>query len=256
MTEKTTLSPEDEAAAICGLLAAHEDATSLLDPPADQALSRSAVYRIQSAVCDRRGPIAGFKTGRQVGEATPVMAPIMANRLYGGGTRIPAAHSRLRGVELEIGFRLISTPPPVDASDFDARMRACSEIVVALEIVESRLRDQDGVHPSWKLADAQVNGGLVIGEVRSLTGAGDLSRRTVRLMADEHVLHEGEAEVPGGDAFDTWLAFVRTVGNHCGGLQVGHVVITGSLTGVDFVAAGQTISGQIHGLGSVDISFA
>ncbi|MFU8779008.1 MAG: 2-keto-4-pentenoate hydratase, partial [Roseovarius sp.] len=69
-------------------------------------------------------------------------------------------------------------------------------------------------------------------------------------------LLDGAAQVPGGDAFATLCALVRALGEHCGGLREGHVVITGSLNGLPWVQAPIVAQGNIAGLGSVTMTLA
>lgn len=244
-----------ESALIAALLAAHDNTGPPVVPAIGQPLDATAIRRIQAAVCNARGPVAGFKCGRQIDEAVPIMAPILASRLYSNGATIPASHSRLRGVELEIGFRVIEPLPVLDGMiDRDA-VKACVRVAVALEIVESRLLDHEQAPPSWKLADLQSNGGLVVSTASVTTWPTALQRAGVRLEVNGRILHDRVAEVPGGDAFDTFVAFARHVGEHCGGLQPGQTVITGSLTGVDYLQPGDVVKGSIDALGDVNVRF-
>src|SRR3546814_4924054 len=54
------------------------------------------------------------------------------------------------------------------------------------------------------------------------------------------VLIDGPATMPGGNPFDLLAELVRSCGNHCGGLQRGQIVTTGSFTGMRFFAAGRS----------------
>jgi 2-keto-4-pentenoate hydratase len=222
------------------------------DGPADEA----EALAVQPLVAARLGPVGGFKTGRRDPAAVPLMAPIPADVVLPSGTTPDPATSRLRGVELEIGFRFDADPPPTDAPDFEARLRAAVTALPCLEIVESRLSDPDAAGALWRLADNQINGALVTGAPCAGWRDLGLALPAVTLRIGGVVVVEGAVATPGGCAFATLSAFVRTVGGHAGGLRRGHVVITGSLTGLRYAAAGDAVEGEIAGLGRVGTRFA
>src|SRR3546814_17110613 len=76
------------------------------------------------------------------------------------------------------------------------------------------------------------------------------------LTADGAVLIDGPATMPGGNPFDLLAELVRSCGNHCGGLQRGQIVTTGSFTGLRFFAAGTTVTGRIAGWPVLGVPFA
>jgi len=224
--------------------------TASLAPPPDA----ETAYRIQTAVAAATGPIGAFKAGR--GGPALTMAPIRAATVRESGATIPAAESRLRGVELELAFRLTAPPPPVDAPDFEERLAASVVLLPALEIVESRMTVFETADPLLKLADNVGNGGVVLGAPIADWRRLDLSRPDVRLAFAGETKREGPSAPPGGDAFLTLVEFARLAKDFCGGLQAGQVVITGSLTGLLYAKAGDRIRGEIAGVGVVETLFA
>ena len=211
-------------------------------------------YAVQSLVANAVGPIGGFKTGRRPGQPQ-IMAPIFGKDVR----RSPASFGRDEidriGIELEIGFRIETPLPDPNGADFESGARACVSAVAALEIVDTRLADIESASPLLRLADNQINGGLVYGKPRRDWQAMDLRSARATLCLGDEVVLDGIAEVPGGDAFETFCALVRKIGAHCGGLQPGHVVITGSLNGMPFVERGTPVRGWIDGLGEVAAEF-
>ena len=177
------------------------------------------------------------------------MAPIRQGVVRPSPARFERHELDLFGVELEVGFELRAPLPSFEAPDFAARARGCVAAAAMIEVVDTRLAD-----PLLVLADDQINAGLVVGALHG--GFGDLARAEVELWIGDARVQGGSAEVPGGDAFETFLAFARMVGDHCGGLRVGQVVTTGSLAGLRFVERGCDVRGQIEGLGEVAITFA
>jgi len=67
-------------------------------------------------------------------------------------------------------------------------------------------------------------------------------------------LLDGATEVPGGSALGTLHALHRAIGDHCGGLQPGQVVITGTIHPLTYVTGDIEVRGEITGLGAVSVS--
>lgn len=230
------------------LIRVHE--TGAPAPSAILPLTRGDALAVQSAVMATLGGVAGFKVG-QAGAEPPILAPIPAR--YGvanGGTR--AIRDRL-GVELEVGFVLIrplsSAALPADASRY---FRPC----IALELVDTRLSGAAADDPAMKFADFQINAGLVTGDALPDWDGSDFGTVTASLKAGERTVIDGPASVPGGSALANLGALIAHLGTHCGGLQVGQIVITGSLCGLPWFGPGVTVEGRIDGLGEVSVSLA
>lgn len=238
------------------LLAARRDGAPIAAGPQDGPADEAAALAAQALTTAALGPVGGFKTGRKRADAAPLMAPILAAALLADGETPDPAASRLRGVELEIGFRLEGPPPDPDDPAFDAILARRVVALPALEIVESRLADPEAAGPLWKLADNQINGAAVVGAPLRDWGAADLTGARARLSIGGRSVWDGPAPTPGGPAFATFAAFARRIGAHCGGLREGQVVITGSLTGLLWAQAGDAVAGEIDGLGRIGARFA
>lgn len=207
----------------------------------------SQALEIQQQVQSTLGSVGGFKVARRAGKP-PVMAPIHAGYLVPSGAEI--AIRKEMGVELEIGFELIS-----DSEDNlieTPRCHFCPRIV--LELVDTRL--EGGENDSMlKLADMQINAGLVVGPPLLDWDGEDFCTVNAELTCGAQQVINGPVTVPGGSALTLLAHFLRHVGGHCGGLQKGQIVITGSLSGLRFFPAGTTISGSIAGFGEVSCRF-
>jgi 2-keto-4-pentenoate hydratase len=221
---------------------------------------RREAYQVQSMVWAHLGPVAAFKTGRKAPDETPIMAPIAGDRVRASPAVFRPGELRLIGIELEVAFLVHDALPDADAADFAERARRCVSALAAIEIVDSRLADMEAADPLWKLADNQCSGGFVYGEpvrdwAREWAQVG-LKTVAARLEIDDEVVMDGAADVPGGDAFETFCAFARSVGRHCGGLVPGQYVTTGTVSGLRFLEAGQRVKGCIDGLGCVEAAFS
>lgn len=245
-------SSEPKIAALSqGLLAVHRGEPAF-DAPA-QPLSRAEALAVQTRIMADLGPVAGFKVGGRPGDV-PVLAPLPASLVVadGGGRAVPD----LLGVELELAFEVIAPLPEGGAlpADLPAHFRPC----VVLELVRSRLAGPMAEDPMHKMADLQMNAGLVIGSGLPQSGPGawdgaDFGMIEARLMAGAETVVDGAVSVPGGSALAQLAALVAHVDGHCGGLQPGHVVLTGSVCGLPYFPAGTQMRGEIAGLGSVAV---
>lgn len=212
-------------------------------------------YRIQAAVGAASGPVGAWKTGRKSPDAVPIMAPIFAATLRRSPAVFRPGELRLIGLEVEIAFRVDAELPPSHQADFEARAAERVSALAAIEVVDTRFADWEAAAPMWRLADNQINGGLVVGDPVPDWRGLDVETAAATLTVDGRRLVCGRVPVPGGSAFRTFCAFARRVGDHCGGLRVGHVVTTGSLTGMEFVERGAEVLGEVSGLGQVAVSF-
>lgn len=210
-------------------------------------------YRVQQAVAAQRGPVAGFKTGRKPGEV-PFAAPIMASGLCESGAQVRSQFGGPLGIELEVGLRLRAPLPEPNDPAFVSALRDCIEPVAVIELVDTRLSGPEVEDPLIKLADAQINAGLVVGPVMRGWDGGALARVTAKMRAGDRTLVDGPADIPGGDVRESLRALAAMLGTHCGGLQVGQIVITGTLHPLTYVAAGTRVEGWIAGFGQISVT--
>ncbi|MBE9636419.1 hydratase [Salipiger pacificus] len=211
--------------------------------------SREDCLAVQAAVSQARGAVAGFKVAAGAGAVAPVVAPIAAVDVVadeGSAT----VRDRL-GIELEIGFELLKPLPGPGLPEPVAEYFAPRPVI---ELVDTRLGGEAAEVPLLKLADMQVNAGLVAGAALAGWDGSDFGTVEARLTAGETAVLDGAATVPGGSALANLRLFCEVIGDHCGGLQPGQVVITGSLCGLPYFPAGTEVSGEIAGLGRVAVS--
>jgi 2-keto-4-pentenoate hydratase len=209
-------------------------------------------YAVQVAVVAARGPVAGFKTACRPGKPQ-IMAPVMASDVVYSGARVSSRFGGALGVELELALRILAPLPDPADPGFIAALGTCVEPLAVIELVDTRLDGPVAGDPLVKLADAQINAGLVIGPVLAGWDGGALTGAAARMLAGDTLLLDGPGQVPGGDVRDTLRALAAMIGDHCGGLQPGQIVITGSLHPLTYVAPGTLVEGWIDGCGSVSV---
>lgn len=212
--------------------------------------TREEAYGIQAGVARAIGEVGGYKVANKPGAAR-IMAPIFRKDILEAPATLAVGAREEIGIELEIGFRIEAPLPARGVPERRAAIAACLSALPVIEIVRTRLPPEASAE--LKLADNQINGGLVLGApVRDWH---DLPLGEVEAVLDlgsDRVL-EGAARVPGGDAFENFLVLEGMVGGHCGGLRPGQIVITGSLNGLPYVRGGIGVAGRIAGLGEVSL---
>ncbi|WP_296476611.1 hydratase [Roseinatronobacter sp.] len=229
------------------LISAHRTGTRITAP--QRSLSRAEILAIQTKVAATLGAVAGFKVGNVL-DGLPILAPLPA--IYTVANGAARAVRDMLGIELEIGFKVIQALPP---GDLPPRLQDYLRPYAVLELVDSRL-DTQALSEDWKFCDFQMNAGLVVGTGPQAWDGTDFSTVRVKLADGTHICLDDTVSVPGGSALANLERLNRHLGVHCGGIQPGQTLITGSLTGLSYFTPGRTIIGEIAGLGHVTVTLA
>ena len=232
------------------LAAAHaarrQFATSELAPPLDVA----AVYRIQDQLYERLAPGArprAWKVGGPSADAEPTIAPILPGRLLASGANAAAGEFHMIGVEAEIAFRF--------RHDAERELtHAVGEAVVAIELCDSRLADWQSAAPLWKLADNQLNWGLVVGSGTARWQEIDFRAQSAELWIGGERRMAVKGVHPYGTPFALLPWTVAHVAGRTGGLRAGDVVTTGSWGGMHFAAPGDEVIARFPGIGEARVT--
>ncbi|MCP2353646.1 2-keto-4-pentenoate hydratase [Nonomuraea thailandensis] len=205
--------------------------------------------------------IKGHKVGltsaaiqTQFGVDRPDYGHLTASMFHLDSTPIDVGRFLQPRIEPEIAFVLgkplagpgLTTADAVEAVDY---------LLPALEIIDSRIH-------GWKIkladtvADNASSGGVVLGAQPVPLQAVDLRLAGCLLCRDGHVVQTGATGAVLGSPLNalTWLA--NTLGERGQRLEAGHVVLSGSITAAIPVQAGQIVTAEIAGLGSVSAVFA
>jgi 2-keto-4-pentenoate hydratase len=217
--------------------------------------THAEAFATQTLVTNALGPVAAFKTARRPADADLIAAPIYRHMVRHSPAVFETAEIGLIGIELELAFLIEQRLPEASNSAFADLVRNRVSLLCAIEVCDTRLDDFKAASTLQKLADNQLNGGLVVGKPLRNWQAMDMSGITAKLVFGDKVMVDGRAEIPGGDAFETFLELVRRLGPHCGGLQPGHYVITGSVNGLPFIERGTPVFAKVEGLGELHVTF-
>jgi 2-keto-4-pentenoate hydratase len=256
MRGKTMTESIDRVAQL--FLEARRQGGPLVVPEPEEALAGVAdAYAVQERVVRELGPVGAWKVGAASPSAEPVRAPILAATIHRSPAALPAGGFHVIGIEAEIAYRLGTDLPARTRPYTGEEVAAAIEgMLPAIELVDTRLADHAAAPPLWKLADNQINWGLVTGAPATDWRRFDPLTQPVRLEVDGAVVAEGRGGNTAGDPFRLLVWLADHCGSHCGGLRRGQIVTTGSLTGLRFVAPGARVQATLEGLGRVSVTFA
>lgn len=232
------------------LLAARQEGTriSLAAPetPQDFAEGFAIQERVVSALAS---PVIGWKV-MSVANGPVIYAPILqSGRVAEGGTwtvvgREPA------GLELEIAFRFGRSVAP-DATEQEI-LDAVAAAHVVFELCQSRIADPGKLPRHVTLADCIANAGIAVGSEIPGWRARNLKARPGRLLVDGQVSVEGASI----DPVAALLMLPRAMGRRGRRLEAGHIVITGSLIGMNWLTGRHDLRGVIDGCGELAMTLA
>lgn len=216
-------------------------------------------YRIQDRVAHALGwfrdaRATTWKVGAASVTATPIAVPLPPEGVVRSPARFPAGTFHAMGIEAEIAFRFR------DAVDADAVGmnfdwgRVVGELVVTIEVVDSRIRDGGKAPALVKLADAQLHGALVVGDAIPWRPLDWRQLRAV-VRSNGSVDADTRGGHPLGDPTVLLPWFVRHVAQRTGGVRTGDLVTAGTWTGIVPARPGDAVEAEFEGVGRVEVRF-
>jgi 2-keto-4-pentenoate hydratase len=222
-----------------------------LTPPQSEA----EAYALQDKVFATRFPgqrVRAWKAGAGRPDAQPVGAPIGA--VTPSPAVLPSGDFHMFGVEAEIAFRIgRDLTTRANAWTEDELGDSIGEVLVAIELCDTRLADWKSAPPLWRLADFQLNGALVVG-----SGTRDWRELDFAMQrAELHVNGALKVAKTGSHPMGSPMRVLPWAVEHCarrtGGLKAGDLVTTGSWTGMEFVAPGDALRAVFPGIGEASL---
>jgi 2-keto-4-pentenoate hydratase len=236
------------------LFQAHEDGAQFQSREDHSPKDVDEAYRAQDLLYARLGkgtrPVA-WKVGGPSDEVEPTIAPILPRRVLISPARAAAPDFHVIGIEAEIAFRFVLdlVLPCVE----EGIARAIGDAVVAIELCDSRLADWKSAAPLWKLADNQMNWGLVV-------GTGTTHWREIDFKSQRAELSVGGAQRvdligahPYGNPFRLMPWTLKHLLGRVGGVRAGDIVTTGSWGGLHFAAPGDEVVARFPGIGEAAV---
>jgi 2-keto-4-pentenoate hydratase len=237
------------------LVKAHRTRTPVVT--GDLALrNEKDAYSVQSEVFAVLWPgarPAAWKVGGPSDKVSPTAAPIPPEKLLRSPASVVGANMRMLGVEAEVAFRLAKDLPP-RSRPYSARSIAAAvgEVLVAIELCDTRLANWKKSSGLWKLADFQNNDALVVG-----SGTRDWQKIDFLKQEVEFRIGTRIARARGAHSFGNpfrllpWL--VRHAAKRGLGLHAGDVVTTGAWTGLEIAKIGDEVTARFPGIGEVTV---
>lgn len=228
----------------------------LLDRLPEASWPRSAVeaYDIQLATAARMNEsVAGWKVALS-DDYELLFAALLRSRIFGGGATISARDMQMVGVEAEIAFRFDQPLLPRERAYERAEIEPLVTALPAIEILDSRFRDYHGASVIDRAADFMSNSGFVVGAPRNDWRSIDLSRLEARLLIDGVESVRTVGGHAAGNAVIPAIALANAL-RHSTGIPAGHVVTTGTYTGLKFIEKNKAVEVQFVGFGDVSCRF-
>lgn len=204
--------------------------------------------------------VAGYKIGltslrmqAMCGIDSPIAGAILATRIDTSGITLRRASYGRLGVEFEIGVRLDRDLPAAGAPyDFTTVAAAVAAVAPAIEVVDDRAANYQGLDMRSLIADNAWNAGLVLGPW--CTRWPDLAAIAAVVTRDGIEVDRGHGRDVLGHPFNalTWL--VNHLAVHGDGLRRGDIIATGSIVPTRFPAAPEAYVYALDGLGEVTLT--
>ena len=224
-------------------------------------------YRIQNAVHDLLSADLGALVGYKIGCTSKVMQQyldiphpcgggVFARGVHDSGVSLSTKDFVCVGVECEIAVRLARDLLPTEAP-FTAEWvaEAIEAYLPAIEIVDDRYSHWQTMGAPTLVADDFFAAGCVLGKPVARTAAPDLLEVVGRAVINGVEAGQGTgADVLGHPHHAlAWLAnHLVTEGK---GLRAGQIVLTGSLVKTVWLKAGDKVTMDLSGLGTVAATF-
>jgi len=220
------------------------------DPQAGPKSAADA-YCVQDKVFSARYPgrrASAWKAGPAGSQLELAAAPI--GEVLAGPAVIAARGFHMFGMEAEVAFR-VGRDLPASAENWSAAelADAVEEVLVAIELCDTRLANWKTASPLWRLADFQMHGALIAGTGTRNWRDLDFGAQHAELWVNGTRKADRTGSHPLGDP----LRVLPWAAGHCARrgspLKAGDLVTTGSWTGMEFVSPGATVLARFPGIG-------
>ena len=227
-------------------------------------MSIADAYAVQQALMARRVAAGETIIGKKIGVTSQAVMDLLGVNqpdfgmltdamVYERGAEMPVAGLIQPKIEGEIAFVLKRdlSGPGVTVADV---MRATEGVMACLEVVDSRIRNWE-IKIQDTVADNASCGAFLLGD-RLVDPAGlDLYSTGMVLQRNGRIVGTGAGAATMGSpaAAVAWLA--NTLGPLGISLKAGEVILSGALSGMVPVAAGDNFHMTLNGVDSCSVSF-
>jgi 2-keto-4-pentenoate hydratase len=240
---------------VAALVAAHRSHRPFVADAAHTPASFDEACAIQDAVAAELFPgqrPAAWKVGASTREVEPTATPLFA--VLASPARWTSRPVVELTIEAEVGFRLARDVAAGDAATVPID-QAFDHVCATIEVCDARLANYREAPALWKLADSQVNAGLVVGSGRAASEVTDYAAVRCEVLVDGRIAFDGTGTHPLGDPrvlLRWWLQHAARRST----LRRGDIVTTGTWCGMVEAPAGSVFAVRMHGVGDARVAFA
>ena len=229
--------------------------------PADMADG----YQVQHALAALAdSPAYGWKIAatnvegqRHIGVDAPVLGRLFAAFRDGDGATLSLAGNRMRVAEPEFAFRMArDLPPRPDGYDRAAVMAAVDELLLAIEVPDSRFLAFAKAGGAGLAADCACADRLVLGPPAVGWRAVDLAGHAVTALLNGTVFSRGSGADVLGHPLSALAWLAEALSRQGIGLRAGDVVTTGAAAKPVPVAPGDRVVMDFGSFGRVSVAFS
>ncbi len=214
--------------------------------------SVAKAHAVQDRVAALLGEaIGGFKAGAPP-DGEPTRGLIYERTIRSSPARMSPAEVPHLGVEGEIAFRFTRDLPATGAPYTREEVALAVTVLPAIEIVSGRYSNPRGRPNLEQLADCTINGGLVFGPETADWSHLDLPNLRITMLVNGATVHHKQGGHPTGDPLGAAVALANMLSD---GVKAGHIVTTGSWTGMDFLKPGDRCVVRFEALGEAEVVF-
>lgn len=223
-------------------------------PDALRPRSAADAYEIQLETAARiNESVAGWKVALSE-EYELLIGALLRSRIFEGGAMISTRGMAMVGVEAEIAFRFDRPLLPRERAYERAEIEDLVTAFPAIEILDSRFRNYHGASVIDRAADFMSNSAFVIGALRDEWRSFDLAGLEALLLVDGVELVRTVGGHAAKDPLIPAIALANTL-RHSTGIPAGHVVTTGTYTGLKFIEKNRLVQAKFAGFGDVSCRF-
>lgn len=234
---------------------------SIVEPPSD-AISLSDAYTGQRELINKSGHRQiGWKIGStskvaqaRLGTDQPGAGPLLEPLVYPNRSHVSIHPAHDVSVEVEFAFVMAETlPPQTDPYTRDEVLEATGEFIPGIELVGSRFAGGlSTIGRSLITLDGGGNVGFVFGDANPHWTAQALPNQACSLTINGTSVAQGRGADALGDPINVlvWLANHLSARNM--DLERGHMITTGTCTGLVAINKGDHVCGDFGSLGQVE----
>ncbi len=219
-------------------------------------------YQVQERLLASTGqPFAGWKVGltspairAQTGLAEPIYGPVLASNVYSSPHQVQARSFGRLGIELEIAL-FLGSDLPASATPWTAQSVAphVAAAATAFELIDDRAADYSRLDARRLIVDGSWQAGVLIGGKVPMAQKPDLENGSGALTANGRTIAGAPANAGMGHCFNVLAWLANRLAKDGKPLTRGMLVMTGSIVAAYFPQAGQTLGGNIAGMGEIEL---